>query len=75
MKRSFLFFLIIFLYNCSFSDNSKFWTDDVIKKKAYKKKLKEISNKSKNIMLLTFNEYEIYINEYGKNSKYPNINE
>ena len=75
MKRSFLFFLIFFLSNCSFNDNSKFWTDDVNKKKIFKEKLREIIDKSNNIMFLTFDEYKIYINEYSKNSKYPNINE
>ena len=73
MKRSFIF-LIFFLSNCSFNDNSKFWTDDV-NKKIFKEKLREIIDKSNNIMFLTFDEYKIYINEYSKNSKYPNINE
>ena len=37
MKKIFLFFFIVFLSNCSFNDNSKFWTKDVIKKKHLKK--------------------------------------
>ena len=62
MKRSFLFFLIFFLSNCSFNDNSKFWTDDVNKKKIFKEKLREIIDKSNNIMFLTFDEYDYTYN-------------
>ena len=75
MKKIFLFFFIIFLSNCSFNDNSKFWTKDVIKKKAFKEKLHKIIYKSNDIMSLTFDEYQIYITENNKNTEYPNLNE
>ena len=74
MKKIFLFFFIVFLSNCSFNDNSKFWTKDVIKKK-HLKKLNKIIYKSSDIMSLTFDEYQIYISENNKNTKYPNLNE
>lgn len=75
MKKIFLFFFIIFLSNCSFNDNSKFWTKDGIKKKAFKEKLHKIIYKSNDIMSLTFDEYQIYITENNKNTEYPNLNE
>ena len=74
MIKILLLVLIMFLSNCSFNNNSKFWTEDSFEKKKLKNELKQILEKSDNLMSLTFNEYDIYINEYSKNSGYPNIN-
>ena len=74
MKKLFLLFILIFLSNCSFNDNSKFWTEDVIVKKNYENQLNKILDKSNNLMSLTINEFEIYINEYNNKSKYPDLN-
>ena len=75
MKRLFSLFLIIFLSNCSFNDNSNFWTSDVIKKKSFKEKLEKIIYKSNDIMSLTFDEYKTYIIEKNKNKGYPDLND
>tara|TARA_B100000035_G_C20736780_1_gene437988 strand:- start:60 stop:287 length:228 start_codon:yes stop_codon:yes gene_type:complete len=74
MKKSYLFLYLILLSNCSFNENSKFWTEDVIVKKNYENQLNKILDKSNNLMSLTINEFEIYINEYNNKSKYPDLN-
>ena len=75
MKKLFLTFSLIIFSNCSFNDSSKFWTEDVIKKKANKNQLEKITLKANDIMSLTFDEYKIYIVDYNKKSEYPDINE
>ena len=67
--------LFIFLINCSLNSESKYWTEDTIKKKTENKKLIEIIGKSNDIRSMTVDEYEIYIDDYIKKSKYPDINE
>ena len=67
--------LFIFIINCSLNSESKYWTEDTIKKKTKNKKLIEIVGKSNDIRSMTVDEYEIYIDDYIKKSKYPDINE
>ena len=67
-----IFFILI--SNCSLNSESKYWTEDTIKKKAENKKLIEIIDKSNDIRSMTVDEYEIYIDDYIKKSKYPDIN-
>ena len=59
--------------NCSFNKDSKYWTEDNIKKALIDKKLMKIINKSGDIRLMSIDEYKIYINDYLEKSKYPNI--
>tara|TARA_E500000178_G_C16391019_1_gene474456 strand:+ start:59 stop:286 length:228 start_codon:yes stop_codon:yes gene_type:complete len=66
--------IIIFCSNCSLNRNSNFWTEDVKKRVVKENKLKEILKKSEELMSLSFNEYKIFIEEYGKKSNYPKIN-
>ena len=66
--------IIIFCSNCSLNRNSNFWTEDVKKGVVKENKLKEILKKSEELMSLSFNEYKIFIEEYGKKSNYPKIN-
>ncbi len=65
----------IFISNCSLNSESKYWTEDTIKKKAENKRLIEIIGKSNDIRFMTVEEYEIYIDDYIKKSKYPDISE
>ena len=44
-------------------------------KKVKKKKLSKILKKTDDITTMTFEEYEIYIDDYTKKSKYPDINQ
>jgi len=74
MKLVFIFFIILFLTNCSLNKDSKYWTEDVVKKSEDQKKLSVVLKKPEDITSMTFEEYEIYIDDYTKKSKYPDIN-
>ncbi|MDC1079003.1 hypothetical protein OAS05_00075 [Candidatus Pelagibacter sp.] len=75
MKLAFIFFIILFLTNCSLNKDSKYWTEDVVKKIKDQKKLSEVLKKSDDITNMTYDEYKIYIDDYTKKSKYPDINQ
>ena len=68
----FLFYLMI--SNCSLNKDSEYWTEDSIKKKDNNKKLIKIIKKSNDIRLMTVDEYKIYMDDYIKKSKYPDLN-
>ena len=69
----FLFFLFI-LSNCSINQDSKFWTENSIKKNVENNKLLLNLKKSSDFTSMTFDEYKIYVEDYAKSSNYPNIN-
>tara|TARA_S200000501_G_scaffold339547_1_gene347272 strand:- start:149 stop:376 length:228 start_codon:yes stop_codon:yes gene_type:complete len=70
-----IFFVVLILFNsCSLNKDSQYWTEDVVKKKNNQKKLSEILKKVDDITTMTPSEYEIYIDDYSKKSKYPDIN-
>ena len=73
MRLIFCLFSLLFISNCSFNKDSQYWTEDTIKKKDEKKNLSKILKKSKNITSMTLEEYKIYIEDYTKKSKYPDI--
>ncbi len=64
MKYLLLISMMIILSNCSFN-----------KDESFNKKLKKKIYNSNDIMALTFDEYKIFIVDYVRKSKYPNINE
>ena len=67
--------MLIIISGCSLNKDSAYWTEDNIKKKTDNKKLIKIIKKSNDIRSMTIEEYEIYIDDYVKKSKYPDINE
>ena len=73
MKLVLILFIILLLNNCSLNKDSKYWTEDGVKKVEDKKKLSEVLNKSEDITIMTYDEYKIYIDDYTKKSKYPDI--
>ena len=75
MRLILTIFLLLLLNNCSLNKDSKYWTEDVVKKNENQKKLTNILKKSEDITTMTFEEYEIYIDDYTKKSKYPDINQ
>ena len=75
MKLVFIFFIFFLLNNCSLNKDSKYWTEDVVKKSEDKKKLSKTLKKSDDITNMTYDEYKIYIDDYTKKSKYPDINQ
>ena len=74
MKLIFILTLLL-LNNCSLNQDSKYWTEDVEKRKETKKKLSKILKKTADITTMTLEEYEIYIDDYTKKSKYPDISQ
>jgi hypothetical protein len=66
---------LLLLNNCSLNQDSKYWTEDVEKRKETKKKLSKILKKTDDITTMTLEEYEIYIDDYTKKSKYPDISQ
>jgi len=74
MKLIFILTLLL-LNNCSLNQDSKYWTEDVEKGKETKKKLSKILKKTDDITTMTLEEYEIYIDDYTKKSKYPDISQ
>jgi len=75
MKLVFIFFIFFILNNCSLNKDSKYWTEDVVKKSEDQKKLSEVLKKSAGITNMSYDEYKIYIDDYTKKSKYPDINQ
>ena len=75
MKFVFIFFIILLLNNCSLNKDSKYWTEDIVKTSEDQKELTEVLKKSEDITNMSFEEYEIYIDDYTKKSKYPDISQ
>ena len=75
MKLIYILILLLLLNNCSLNQDSKYWTEDVEKRKETKKKLSKILKKSDDITTMTLEEYEIYIDDHTKKSKYPDISQ
>ncbi|MFL2903131.1 MAG: hypothetical protein ACJZ43_00290 [Candidatus Pelagibacter sp.] len=73
MKYIFLLVFILLLNNCSLNKDSRYWTEDSSKNKNITKKLTKTLKKTDDITKMTIEEYEIYIDEYTKKSKYPDI--
>ena len=75
MKLLSYIIMLVVISGCSLNKDSAYWTEDSIKKKLDSKKLIKIIEKSNDIRSMTVEEYEIYIDDYVKKSKYPDINE
>ena len=72
--RSFLIiFFSLIISNCSLNKDSQYCTENSIESKTNQKKLNEILKKADDITSMTLEEYEIYIDDYTKKSKYPDI--
>jgi hypothetical protein len=82
MKFIFALFIFCLLNNCSLNQDSAYWTEESInfknediKKKDIQKKLPKILEKSDDITTMSLEEYKIYIDDYIKKSKYPDISQ
>ena len=73
MKKINLILILIIFSSCSFGNDSVYWNEHNKKKVKEQKNLAKIINKSKDITLMSLDEYKIYIDEYIKKSKYPDI--
>ena len=75
MKIVLIIFITLLLNNCSLNKDSKYWTEDGVKKIEDQKKLSSVLKKSADITTMTYEEYKIYIDDFTKTSKYPDINQ
>ena len=75
MKLTLILIIFLLLNNCSLNKDSKYLTEDVEKRDESQKQLSEVLKKSEDITTMTLQEYEIYIDDYTKKSKYPDINQ
>ena len=75
MKLTLILIIFLLLNNCSLNKDSKYLTEDVEKRDENQKQLSEILKKSEDITTMTLQEYEIYIDDYTKKSKYPDISQ
>ena len=73
MRKFIIIFFSLILTNCSFNKDSQYWTENSIESKTNQKKLNEILKETDDITSMTLEEYEIYIDDYTKKSKYPDI--
>ena len=73
MKCVQILIIFILLNNCSFNKDSQFWTEETKKNEPDKKKLSKNLKNKVDITTMTIEEYEIYIDDYTKKSKYPDI--
>ena len=74
MKYLLFVLILLILSNCSLNKDSQYWTENSVDSKINKKKLNKILKKGDDITTMTLEEYEIYIDDYTKKSKYPDIN-
>ena len=61
MKLVLILSIILLLNNCSLNKDSKYWTEDGVKKIEDQKKLSNVLKKSVDITTMTYEEYKIYI--------------
>ena len=73
MKKINLILISIIFQSCSLNNDSAFWNEHYKKKIIEQENLSKIIKKSKNITLMSLNEYKIYIDDYIKKSKYPDL--
>ena len=73
MRNIVIIFFSLLLVNCSLNKDSQYWTENSIVSKTNQKKLSQILKKVDDITSMTLEEYEIYIDDYTKKSKYPDI--
>ena len=73
MRKFIIILYSLILANCSLNKDSQYWTENSIESKTNQKKLNQILKKSGDITSMTLEEYEIYIDDYTKKSKYRDI--
>ena len=73
MKFLISLLVLILFTNCSLNKDSQYWTENSIETKSNQKNLKKVLKKADDPTSMTLEEYEIYIDDYTKKSKYPDI--
>ena len=75
MRKFIIIFFSLILTNCSLNKDSQYWTENSNESKTNQKKLNQISKKADDITSMTLDEYEIYIDDHTKKSKYPDLSQ
>ena len=75
MKSVLTLFMILLLSSCSLNKDSKYWSEDGVKRIEDQKKLSNVLKKSTDITTMSYEEYKIYIDDFTKTSKYRDINQ
>ena len=73
MKKINLILILLIFQSCSLNNDSVYWNENNKKRINEKKNLAKIIKKSKDITSMSLNDYKIYIDDYIKKSKYPDI--
>tara|TARA_B100001057_G_scaffold432160_1_gene460125 strand:- start:1603 stop:1830 length:228 start_codon:yes stop_codon:yes gene_type:complete len=73
MKFVKIILILVIFQSCSLNNDSKYWNEHNEKKKVEQKDLLEIIKKSNDITKMSLDEYKIYIDDFTKKSKYPDI--
>ena len=72
--KYFLMFSFLFFLSCSLDKDSAYWNKDSIKKNIEKKKYTKMLEKNGDFKQMSFDEFDLFLKEYSKNSDYPDIN-
>ena len=73
MKKINLILILLIFQSCSLNNDSVYWNENNKKRINEKKNLAKIIKKSKDITSMSLNEYKVYIEDYVKKNKYPDI--
>ena len=73
MKKINLILMLLIFQSCSLNNDSVYWNENNKKRINEKENLAKIIKKSKDITSMSLNDYKIYIDDYIKKSKYPDI--
>ena len=73
MKKINLILILLIFQSCSLNNDSVYWNENNKKRINEKKNMAKIIKKSKDITSMSLNDYKIYIDDYIKKSKYPDI--
>ena len=72
MKNILIIILALLVANCSLNSDSKYWTENTSNNQ---NKSNKIKLKSKDIIFMSIEEYELYLKDYTDNSNYPDLKE
>jgi hypothetical protein len=71
--KYFLLITIFTLTSCSLDKNSTYWNDNLKELKKVKK-LPNVSKKTTSNKTMTFEEFNLFLNDYSDRAEYPDIN-
>ena len=73
MKKFLVLSISLILTNCSINNDSQNLTENLTISNTYEEKITKILKKKDDITTMTFEEYEIYMDDFTKKSNYPDL--